>query len=282
MPDFRIDDEQLQRFREDGFFIASSLFDAEEVHLLGSLARLEHRQGHGAAARRDAQGSAVRLAVTNALAEDIYSAFVRSRRIVDTMERLLDGEVYHYHHKLILKEPRTGGAWEWHQDYGYWYNNACLFPLLASCMIAIDRATMENGCLQVLKGSHQIGRIDHGKVGDQTGADMERVKVALERLELVHCELEPGSAIFFHCNLLHCSAQNKSSEPRWALICCYNAARNNPFKESRHPRYSRLEKWPDSKIKEIGRRNLARLSALTFSHDPHSAQGSAEDTLRRK
>ena len=175
------------------------------------------------------------------------------------MERLLEGEVYHYHHKMILKEPMTGGAWEWHQDYGYWYNNACLFPHLASCMIAVDRATKENGCLQVLKGSHHLGRIDHLKVGDQTGADMERVHVALERLELVHCELEPGSAIFFHCNLLHCSAQNRSDKPRWALICCYNAARNDPFKESRHPRYSFLEKWPDSRIKEIGRRDMARL-----------------------
>ena len=88
---------------------------------------------------------------------------------------------------------------------------------------------------------------------------MERVNIALERFELVHCELEPGSAIFFHCNLLHSSAQNKSTQPRWALICCYNAARNSPYKESRHPRYSYLEKWPDSRIKEIGQRELAQL-----------------------
>jgi ectoine hydroxylase-related dioxygenase (phytanoyl-CoA dioxygenase family) len=168
------------------------------------------------------------------------------------MERLLGGEVYHYHHKLILKEPRTGGAWEWHQDYGYWYNNGCLEPLLASCMIAVDRATRENGCLEVLRGSHKMGRIDHGKVGDQTGADLERVSAAFERFERVYCELAPGDAIFFDCNLLHCSAQNHSENPRWALICCYNAARNDPYKESRHPRYSYLEKWPDERILELG------------------------------
>ncbi len=88
---------------------------------------------------------------------------------------------------------------------------------------------------------------------------MERVQVALERLELVHCELEPGSAIFFHCNLLHCSAQNRSTQPRWAFICCYNAARNDPYKDSRHPRYVHLEKWSDCRIKEIGLRDTARL-----------------------
>ena len=38
-------------------------------------------------------------------------------------------------------------------DYGYWYKNGCLYPLMVSAMIAIDRATKENGCLQVLKVS---------------------------------------------------------------------------------------------------------------------------------
>lgn len=246
-------DERLRRFQENGYFLAERLFSAEEMDLLRKIARADH-QFEQAGSRRDGQGGSIKLSVHNELGNDIYSAFVRCRRIVDTMELLLGGEVYHYHHKMILKEPRTGGAWEWHQDYGYWYNNGCLMPLLASCMIAVDRATRENGCLQVIKGSHHLGRIDHGKIGDQTGADLERVKAALERMELVHCELEPGSAIFFHCNLLHASAQNKSPDPRWALICCYNAARNNPYKESKHPRYSYLEKWPDSRILEFGTR----------------------------
>src|SRR4029077_10805461 len=127
--------------------------------------------GEQAVSRRDGQGGTIKLTVDNELGDDVFAAFVRCRRIVDTMERLLGGEVYHYHHKMILKEPLTGGAWEWHQDDGYWYNNASLSPLLASFMIAVDRATKDNGCLQVLKGSHHMGRIDHVKVGDQTGAD---------------------------------------------------------------------------------------------------------------
>src|SRR6185503_5764484 len=68
--------------------------------------------------------------------------------VVDTMEEMLGGEVYHYHSKLTAKEPREGGAWEWHQDYGYWYHNGCVFPYMGSVMVALDRATRENGCLQ--------------------------------------------------------------------------------------------------------------------------------------
>ena len=38
------------------------------------------------------------------------------------MERLLRGEVLHYHSTILSKEPATGGTWNWHQDYGYWYS----------------------------------------------------------------------------------------------------------------------------------------------------------------
>jgi ectoine hydroxylase len=265
---FSVTDSQLRQYRDDGFFIAPKLFDDEEMDLLRKVGRADHQLEQTAASRRDGQGGAIRLKVENELSDDIYSAFVRCRRIVDAMEKLLDGEVYHYHHKMILKEPYVGGAWEWHQDYGYWYHNGCLYPHLASCLIAVDRATRANGCLQVLKGSQHLGRIDHGKIGDQTGADLERVQAAVERLELVHCELEPGSAIFFHCNLLHRSDQNTSPDPRWALICCYNAARNDPYKESRHPRYSYLEKWPDERIKEVGQRQAREMALASSSRSP--------------
>jgi ectoine hydroxylase len=250
---FVLNDPQSAQFRRDGFLIINHLFDGEEIDLLGNIARADRELAGQAASRRDSDGGVVRLSVRNELERDIYSAFVRCRRIVDTMEHLLEGEVYHYHHKMIFKEPREGGAWEWHQDYGYWYDNGCLFPDLASCMVAVDRANRSNGCLQVLKGSHLMGRINHGPIGEQTGADPERVAAAVARMELLYCELEPGDALFFHSNLLHRSDRNTSDQPRWALICCYNAARNDPFKESRHPRYQLLEKWPDHRIKEIGR-----------------------------
>jgi ectoine hydroxylase-related dioxygenase (phytanoyl-CoA dioxygenase family) len=255
----RFNDHQLADYHRDGFLIVESLLDEEETALLREIARADRELQQNAYARADGEGGAVKLLVENDLEDDIYGAICRSQRIVDRMEQLLDGEVYHYHHKLILKEPRVGGAWAWHQDYGYWYNNGCLAPLLASCMIAVDRATRANGCLQVVRGSHQLGRIDHGQVGDQTGTDPERVQAILERMEVVHCELEPGSAIFFHCNLLHRSDQNRSDDPRWAFICCYNAARNDPYKESRHPRYTPLEKWPHERVKEVGRRQLTDL-----------------------
>ena len=256
---YPITDEDVSRFEADGYLMLPRLFDEEEMELLLTIARADLRLGEDASDRVDASGASTKLCVRNDLGEDIYSAIVRSRRVVDTMERLLDEEVYHWHHKMMLKEPRVGGAWEWHQDYGYWYNNACLKPTLASCYVAVDRATRANGCLQVIRGSHHLGRVDHGTTGKQTGADMERVEVALQQMPLEYVEMEPGDAIFFHSNLLHRSDQNRSEYPRWSLICCYNTRSNSPYQPSRHPAYSPLEKWPDERVREIGQTQLAQL-----------------------
>jgi hypothetical protein len=245
-----LNDIDLVRFQCDGYLLVRSLFDADEMRILLDYARQDESLMAAAYARKDATGAATKLALWNHPGEDLYSMFSRSPRIVDRMQQLLGGEVYHWHTKMMLKEPFVGGAWEWHQDYGYWYHNGCLYPDLASCLIAVDRATQANGCLQVLKGSHRIGRIDHGKTGDQTGADMERVEVALKRHELVYIECEPGDALFFHSNLLHRSDQNTSPDPRWSLICCYNTRQNDPYKESRHPGYTPLAKVGDDAIKK--------------------------------
>jgi ectoine hydroxylase-related dioxygenase (phytanoyl-CoA dioxygenase family) len=123
---------------------------------------------------------------------------------------------------------------------------------MASCLIALDPATRENGCLQVLRGSHLMGRVEHGRFGEQTGADPERVEAAMRRFEHVYCEATPGTGLFFHGNTLHASDANDSPNPRWSLICCYNAARNDPYKDSHHPRYTPLDKVPDAAIRAKG------------------------------
>jgi ectoine hydroxylase-related dioxygenase (phytanoyl-CoA dioxygenase family) len=169
------------------------------------------------------------------------------------MEQLIGGEVYHYHSKLTAKEPYEGGAWEWHQDYGYWYHNGCMFPDMASVMTALDVANRDNGCLQVLRGSHRAGRVNHGVLpGEQVGADPLRVEQMLSRMERVYVEMEPGDAVFFHSNTMHRSDQNRSPNRRWTVIHCYNAASNDPYLDHHHPRYTPLVKVDDGAIKGAG------------------------------
>lgn len=259
---FMLSDAQAKQFGLDGYLHVPGLFNSEETDLLIRIAKADQEMTGRFRSGNDLEGNRVDIVLHNDLRQnDIYSAIVRCRRVVDSMERLLGGEVYHYHHKMTMKAPFVGGAWEWHQDYGYWYNNGCLFPYMGSVMIAVDATTRENGCLQVIRASHHMGRIEHGVVATQTGADADRVEHVLERLELVYCEMEPGDGLFFHCNTLHRSDMNRSAGPRWTFLACYNSARNDPYKESGHPRYSPLEKWPDSAVAETGRTQLESVLA---------------------
>ena len=252
MPKGPITDEQARAFHEDGFVLAKSMLDAQEIELLSRAAREDRELDRHAYQRNDGEGGSIRLSLWNHPGDSICGMIARCESIVNSAEKLLGGEVYHYHSKMIMKEARVGGAFTWHQDYGYWYQNGVLFPFLCSASIAVDPATRQNGCLQVIRGSHHMGRVNHVLTGDQAGADMERVEQALRRLELVYIEMEPGDTLFFHCNLLHRSDQNRSEHPRWSMICCYNAARNDPYKESHHPRYTPLVKVPDSAVRAAG------------------------------
>ena len=53
---------------------------------------------------------------------------------------------------------------------------------------------------KILVGSHNCGRIDHVLVGQQVGADPDRVKQMMKFSPLVEVEVDPGDCLFFHCN----------------------------------------------------------------------------------
>jgi ectoine hydroxylase len=252
-----LSEAQVKQFQSDGYLIVPALFDREESDLMQRVARADQSFQKHAYPLQDGEGGTAKLVLWNKAGSDLYGTIARCHRVVNAMEQLLGGEVYHYHSKMSIKEPLTGGAWAWHQDYGYWYQNGCLFPEMASVFIAVDPNTRENGCMQLLKGSHLMGRIEHGRFGDQTGADPERTTAAMKVLELVYAEMKPGDALFFHSNTLHRSDQNKSPNPRWSLLCCYNTKHNNPYKSSHHPFYEKLEKVPDARVKEIGAKMFA-------------------------
>lgn len=266
--------QQLQQYNDDGYLLIESLFDSEEIELLHRSAKADKQLDDHAYGRDDGEGGTVRLSLWNHPGDGIYGAFARSNRLVSTAEALLGDEPYHYHSKMIMKEARVGGAWAWHQDYGYWYSNGVLTPNLVSSFIAVDRATRENGCLQVIRGSHHCGRVHHVLTGDQAGADAERVAEIQKRYELVHVEMNPGDVLFFHSNLLHRSDRNNSENSRWSMICCYNARSNDPYKESHHPRYTPLDRLDDAKIKEIGVKrfgdDLAEVAFLDPDRDASS------------
>ena len=239
-------------FAADGFVVKRHLFDAEEMAYLERAYEEDeaiHRRAFG---RADGRGGQTEIALWNEPGEDVFGAVARCSRMVDAAAELLGDEVYHYHSKINVKRPGTGGTWIWHQDYGYWYHNGCLYPDMATVAIPLTPMNAANGCLQVLAGSHLLGRIEHRRIGEQSGADPERMEAILSHFERVSFEAEPGDAMFFHCNTLHTSEPNDSDTPRNLLLVAYNTRHNNPYREHHHPRYTPIEKLSDHAIKERG------------------------------
>jgi len=227
-------------FSNDGYVLKKNLFSEDEINKLKKFIESSSDKKNDA---RETRSSTGKLSITlwDHPSDDLFGKFSTNERIVKPMEEYLGDEVYHYHSKIIWKKPGDGG-FDWHQDYGYWYHNACLYPDMGSCFIMLDRATRENGCLKVLKGSHKVGRIGHGvsDTPEQT-ADMERIAELEKRHESVYITAEPGDVLFFHANLLHSSDENKSSDSRRTLIVCFNTKSNNPYKDSGHASYSLMK-----------------------------------------
>lgn len=229
-----LNDDEVHSFRCDGYVIVKNFFSKAEIDKLYGIAVEDKVVRNNALDLNDQSGKKTKLTLWFTPGDDVYGLLLRSERMVKSVAKLLDSDapVCHFHTKLMQKEPRVGGAWEWHQDYGYWYKNQFLFPdQLVSVMIALTEANKANGCLQVIKGSHKLGRVNHGFAGEQVGADMVMVNHCLQTMEHVYVELEPGDALFFHSNLLHRSEANTSDKPRWSIISCYNSLSNPAYND---------------------------------------------------
>jgi ectoine hydroxylase-related dioxygenase (phytanoyl-CoA dioxygenase family) len=229
-----LSEEDVANYKRDGYIFVKDLFTPEEVKVM--LDDIENGDGavnHYLNARLDGSGRKSQISIWHSLNNDVWAAASTHPRIVNNI-RILQGEdVAFFHGKVMLKEAQSGGAWEWHQDYGYWYDQGFVFPRMMSAFVALDHARAENGCLRILKGSHKLGRLTHGAVGDQTGADMERLNQISKYFEEVTCEMTPGTVLFFDSLLLHTSAPNNSDYHRRSFIICFNALSNPQFRKKK-------------------------------------------------
>jgi len=263
MKKFELTPEQIDTYHKDGYVIVPGFLVPAEVEKLQQIAFNDGMMRKHAFDLNDQTGKKTKLTLWYSPGNDAYGLLTKSNRMVDAANELMEGDsgVCHFHSKLMQKEPKVGGAWEWHQDYGYWYKNEFLFPdQMISVMIAITDAYKENGCLQVIKGSHKMGRIEHGFSGDQVGASEHYVQLILKTKELVYVEIKAGDALFFHPNILHRSESNNSDRPRWSLISVYNRSENIPYNEPSQSSTRPLAAVPDEALLEWETENISEVA----------------------
>lgn len=148
---------------------------------------------------------------------------VRSSEVLEVVEALIGPEIALYHCKLLMKAARDGTVTPWHQDFGYWARDDNQ-PLMLNCMVQIDDSTPENGCLQMVPGSHRNGLLEHDHKNQPFGRFLPGY--FQPRADAVPVPLRAGSAIFFGPLIIHGSDANRSRQDRRAVTIAYNVPGN--------------------------------------------------------
>jgi phytanoyl-CoA hydroxylase len=136
--------------------------------------------------------------------------------LLNVVSRLIGGAPPRMFQDMALsKPPNFGREKPWHQDCSY-FDIPANTPVVG-VWIAMDEATLENGCMHMLGGRHQEGPIVHFQRRDWQICDDEVYKIRGETHPVVAVPLPPGGCLFFGGLTPHGTATNVSSQPRRAL-----------------------------------------------------------------
>ena len=130
------------------------------------------------------------------------------------------GDIQVWDH-MIRKPPRHGQELPWHQDEAYW-DTGFRYKAIG-CWMPLDDATVDNGCLHFLPGSHLGPVLPHRHIGDDPAVHGLETDVDDDR-DAVAVELAAGEATFHHCRTLHRSGPNRTDGQRRAYANEYQLA----------------------------------------------------------
>ena len=138
----------------------------------------------------------------------------------------------------IMKPADMGAATPWHQDEAYW--NPDLAYNALSVWVPLQEATLENGCMHFIPGSHRQAVLPHHPINHDPRIHGLEVDGALDVSGAVACPLPPGGATFHLARTLHYAGENRTAFPRRAYIMMfgtppepYSGTRRFPWLEAR-------------------------------------------------
>jgi non-haem Fe2+, alpha-ketoglutarate-dependent halogenase len=143
-------------------------------------------------------------------------------KVLDAVERVLGPDVLVWNTHWFPKLPGDRSYVSWHQDATYWGLRP---PLVTTAWIALTPSTRNNGCLQVLPGSH-LGELmpqNETFAPDNMLSRGQEIAVEIDPAKTVCLELEPGEFSLHHIGIAHGSGPNTSDTARIGLAVRYIA-----------------------------------------------------------
>lgn len=224
-PAARLSDAQVAFFHDQGYLAPVRMLDDRQIDVLhDELVKLmdpshpSHGLFHEFHSNESTNPDTVLFHALGAWRiSEAFHDLLWNPAFVTPAAQLLGGPVRFWHDQLFCKPPRHGGVVAWHQDYSYWTRTEPMAHL--TCWIALDDATVENGCLQYVPGSHRWSLLPiTGLAGGMDSVKSVLTEEQRAQFRPVAIELRKGEASFHHPLMVHGSSENKSNRPRRGAV----------------------------------------------------------------
>ncbi|WP_255150232.1 phytanoyl-CoA dioxygenase family protein [Halorarius halobius] len=238
-------DAQFEQYQREGYVVVEDLLDGETVEAVTERLR-EYVTGEreetefsrmlepdADVGSFDGEGDPVRKfeGVAMAREDEVFGDLAFDRRIVDVIQQLQGPNLTLLRSAAMLKPPGVGSAKKFHQDAAYYP----IHPMdHVTVWVALDEATPENGCMQVVPGGHTDGLLGHEAQEYDTDITIAERDYTPE--DTVSLPMEPGDVLFQHCLVPHYTAPNDTDDWRRAYILAYMRSRSR-FTDDERPEW---------------------------------------------
>lgn len=250
--------KQIEQFHKTGYLLTTEIFTPEEIQALVDELPILFAQNSPQVFRQKGNG-AIRTVFAPEQFSELFSRVYRLDRLVEAVKQLLEDEVYLFQSKFNTKVALEQGVWDWHQDFTFWKDDGMPAPKAITVAIYLNDVTEFSGGMVVIPGSHKLDEVAN-TMQNPDGVHDENLKYAINRETIqaaaqkcggmVSTKGKKGSTLFFHCNILHASAQNLYYENRDILMYTYNSVSNKTY-EVDNPRADFMVKKEFTPIKTV-------------------------------
>ncbi len=223
---YRLSNEQIEFFREYGYLSNIKILDEGQVDQLNKdLAEIadpnhpDHELFYEFYSNASTDPDSVLFHALGAwrITKGFHDILWNPAFVMAASQLLEDRSVRFWHDQLFCKPANHGGVVAWHQDYSYWTRSVPMQHL--TCWVGLDDASLENGCLHYVPGSHRWGLLQKPELGGEMKGLMEFLTEEQKKaFTPVAIEMKKGYGTFHHPLLVHGSYENKSNRSRRAFV----------------------------------------------------------------
>ena len=202
----------IAQYERDGFYHPIRALGADEV------ARCRRDVEKVERERMDDIGGAFRHK-PHLLLKSLDAA-VRNETILDVVEDMIGPDIFVWASLFFTKDPGDSRYVGWHQDSTYWGLSG---PEVVNVWLALSPATVANGAMKIVPGSHLKGQISHRETYNKKSllTRGQEIETEIDEAVAVDIELEPGEISLHHIRVIHGSGPNKGDDRRMGFTIRY-------------------------------------------------------------